>query len=238
MNQAARKLEYYLTPEHACNYLPGRQARTLVADPGFPLDRAYYTWLADKGFRRSGSYVYRPNCHGCQACVPVRIKVNEFSMSRSHLRTWRRNQDLCIHATPAHFKNEYFDLYHRYINTRHKDGGMENPTPSDFMQFLTCDWGETLFYEMRLDKRLIAVAVADRLDNALSAVYTFYDPDEHKRSPGIFAILFEINEAARLNLPWLYLGYWIAGCDKMHYKNRFSALQYFHGNHWSSHEPA
>lgn len=238
MNQTARKLEYYITPEHTCNYLPGLQARTLVADPGFPLNRSHYTRLADQGFRRSGSYVYRPNCRTCRACIPVRINVNEFSMSRSQRRTWRRNRDLTVRETSAEFQNEYFELYHRYINTRHKNGGMENPTPDDFMQFLTCDWAETLFYEMRLNKKLVAVAVADRLDNGLSAVYTFFDPVEYKRSPGIFAILFEIDETTRLELPWLYLGYWIAGCNKMQYKNRFSALQYFHDNHWSPFAPA
>lgn len=237
MNQALHKLEYYITPDHSCNYIPGRQARTLVADPGFPLNHRHYTRLANMGFRRSGSYIYRPNCLACHACVPVRVAVNEFSMRRSHRRTWLYNRDLAIKTVPAQFREDYFSLYSRYINTRHKNGGMENPTPTDFMQFLTCDWAETLFFEMRLDGRLLAVAVADRLDDGLSAVYTFFEPNAHKRSPGIFAILYEISEAARFNLDWLYLGYWIAECDKMRYKNQFTALQYFHGNGWKAYPP-
>lgn len=238
MNQAARKLEYYITPEHICNYLPGRQARTLVADPGFALNRTHYTKLADKGFRRSGNYIYRPNCPACKACVPVRIDTGNFILRRNHRRIWRRNQDLSVNTVPAQFRQEYFALYRQYINTRHKNGGMENPTPADFMQFLTCDWAETLFFEMRLEGRLIVVAAADLLDNGLSAVYTFFDPDTARRSPGIFAILYEVYEAAGLKLDWLYLGYWIADCQKMSYKNRFPSLQYYYDNRWNFSAPA
>lgn len=237
MNQAARKLGYYITPEHICNYLPGRQARTLVADPGFPLDRTHYTKLADKGFRRSGNYIYRPDCPACKSCVPVRIDAGRFTMNRNHRRIWRRNRDLSVRTRPAHFRQEYFALYRRYINTRHKNGGMENPAPADFMQFLTCDWAETLFFEMRLENRLVAVAVADLLDNGLSAVYTFFDPDVSRRSPGIFAILYEVHEVNALKLDWLYLGYWIAGCQKMSYKNGFTALQYYYDNRWGFSAP-
>ena len=188
----------------------------------------------DSGFRRSGEYVYRPRCGTCQACIPVRIPVNTFAPSRSQRRTWQRNQDLRISAQPAGFHEEHFALYRRYIADRHPGGGMDVEDPARYREFLLSSWSDTWCYEFRLDTRLLAVAVVDRLLRGLSAVYTFYDPAYADRGLGTFALLREISEAQRLELSWLYLGYWIEECPKMAYKNRFRPLEVFRDGSWQS----
>jgi arginine-tRNA-protein transferase len=186
------------------------------------MNRHVYTQLAARGFRRSGEFLYQPRCRNCHACIPVRVPVRQYLMRKSDTRIYKRNRDLKISI----------DLYCRYINTKHKGGGMDNPKRSDYMGFLSSSWMDTMFYEMKLNDNVIAVAVVDLLDDALSAVYTFYDPDCNKRSLGTFAILLEIREAVRLGLNWVYLGYWIEGCTKMNYKNQFRPIEYLQDNIW------
>ena len=232
------KLEFYITHEHACNYLDDRLAKTLVADPQFPVNRLIHSRLSGLGFRRSGSMLYKPHCDNCSACIPVRISVHEFKMkSRKHRRTWKINSDLRVQCRKAGYDEKYYDLYRKYVNEIHKDGGMDNPSPEDFMHFLLCDWADTTFYEILQGEKLVAVAVTDRLEDGLSAVYTFYDPAYRKRSLGIYSILIQINEVTKQGLDWLYLGYWIADCTKMNYKNQFDHIEYYSNNKWLSFVP-
>jgi len=227
-----QKLVFYATPPHDCNYLPERKAVTLFADPKFPKNMQLYSTLASSGFRRSGTHLYIPHCDNCHACISVRIPVSEFKLSRSQKRTWKKNSDIVIASLPADFSQEHFGLYKKYLAWRHPDGGMDNATEDAYMDFLTAHWTDTLFYEMRISGKLIAVAVTDVMNNGLSAVYTFYDPEESARSPGKYAILYQIAEAARLRLKWLYLGYWINECSKMQYKSDFRPHQIFRNNAW------
>jgi arginine-tRNA-protein transferase len=227
-----QKLGFYATPPHECNYLPDREAVTLFADPRFPKNTRLYSALADCGFRRSGEHLYIPHCSGCSSCVPVRIPVGEFSPTRAQLRARRRNQDLEIVARPAGFDQEHFELYRRYLGARHAGGGMDNPTAATYLEFLCATWSETVFFEMRAEGRLLAVAVTDVMQNGLSAVYSFFDPDVGRRSLGRYSILFQIEEARRRNLQWLYLGYWIKQCRKMNYKNEYRPLEYYVDNDW------
>ncbi len=227
------KLGFYATPPHDCNYLPDREAITLFADPRFRKNNRLYAALANNGFRRSGEHLYIPYCRNCSACIPVRVPVNEFQPNRRHLRCRRRNQDLIITERPAEFEAEHFDLYQRYLRHRHPGGGMDNPTPESYIEFLSASWSETIFFEMRDSARnLVAVTVADAMPDALSAVYTFFDPEQATRSPGTFAILYQTEAARRRNHTWLYLGYWIQECKKMSYKNEFSPLEYFQAGEW------
>lgn len=228
----AARTAFYTTPPHPCSYLPPRKAATLFADPAWPKDRRLYSLLSEQGFRRSGAHLYRPSCPGCHACVPVRIPVQDFRPRRNQRRTWEDNRDLDIGSDTARFRDEYFALYKRYLRARHPNGGMDDPNPEGFMDFLTAPWAETRFYEFRLRDRLLAIAVVDRLEHALSAVYTFYDPDYQDRSLGRLAVLHEIAEAKAQGLDWLYLGYWIAGCRKMRYKNEYQPLEYYVGGRW------
>lgn len=233
---AATRLGFYLTPQHACSYLPGRRARTVFADPLAAPDRRTQTVLAAHGFRRSGRYLYRPACPGCMACVPARIPVADFSPNRSQRRTLKRNADVELHVLPAEFRAEHFALYDRYQRSRHPEGAMLADDPATYLDFFLSEWSDTRFFEFRAGERLLALAVVDRLDDALSAVYTFYEPAEPARSLGTLAILRQIEEARRLGLRWLYLGYWIAGCRKMHYKANFHPLELYRDGAWRRHE--
>jgi len=229
---SAQKLVFYATPPHDCNYLQDRKAVTLFADPKFPKSMQLYSTLADCGFRRSGSHLYIPHCNGCNACISVRIPVNSFMPSRTQKRTWKKNSDVVTQALPARFNEEHFALYKKYLAYRHPNGGMDNSTEDAYMDFLTANWTDTVFYEMRNSDKLLAVAVTDVMNDALSAVYTFYDPDESARSPGKFSILSQIDQARNMGLTWLYLGYWIQACSKMDYKSEYRPQQIFQNNAW------
>jgi arginyl-tRNA--protein-N-Asp/Glu arginylyltransferase len=227
--------DLYLSMPHECGYLEDRIATTLFVDPHVPLTRGQYTALVQKGFRRSGALVYRPHCQGCNACVPVRIPVNRFAPSRAQRRNAKRNSDLVVQAVESGYRESHFDLYCRYQSARHRGGSMDVGDPVQYREFLFSSDFETRAYEFRPHddpSRLVAVAVADRLDDGLSAVYTFFDPAEQRRAPGVFGILWEIDEARRLDLPYLYLGYWIGQSPKMRYKTAYRPLQAFLHGEW------
>ncbi|MCC8998625.1 MAG: arginyltransferase [Candidatus Contendobacter sp.] len=230
-HDALYDLRMFLTTDYGCSYLPGRLARNLVADPAVT-NQGLYTQLADMGFRRSGDHVYRPHCRGCAACRSLRIPANRFQPNRSQRRIWARNQDLQMQALEAEFKDEHFDLFARYVMVRHSGGGMDPASPDSYWSFITSRWCPTGLCEFRRDQQLLAVAVVDRLDNGLSAVYTFFDPLEETRGLGTFAILWQIAEARRLGLDWVYLGYWVEHCGKMSYKTRFRPHEIFVAERW------
>ncbi len=232
MTAAWQSLTLYLSPPYGCSYLPEQVATNAVVDPAAELSPVLYSHLLGKGFRRSGNLVYRPHCERCQACIATRIPVEDFRPNRSQRRTWKRNQDLTVTTAPGRYTDEYFALYRRYLSTRHASGGMDNPTPESFEDFLLTDWGETVFFEFRLQDKLLGVAVADVVPDGFSAMYTFFDPDESRRSLGTYAILTLVEEAERKNKPWVYLGYWIENCRKMAYKTRFQLIEGFLGNEW------
>jgi arginine-tRNA-protein transferase len=227
------KLGFYATPPHDCNYLPGQEAITLFADPRFRKNTRLYAALAGNGFRRSGEHLYIPYCRNCSACVPVRIPVREFRHNRSQARCRRRNSDLRIRPCPPAFDSEHFALYRRYLAHRHRGGGMDDPTPESYVEFLTATWSDTTFFEMRAPNgALVAVSVVDAMPGALSAVYTFFEPDLAARSPGTFAILFQVEEARRRGCDYVYLGYWIEACRKMRYKRDYHPLEFFRDGEW------
>jgi len=231
MTELAR-LKFYATQPHSCSYLPEEQATTLFLDPSQPMDADVYADLSEMGFRRSGDHLYRPHCQRCNACVPARIPVATFSPSRQQKRILKRNADLEVSEARPAFVQEYFDLYERYIQQRHADGDMYPPSRDQFSTFLVRDLSFSRFYEFRLAGRLVAVAVTDLLPNGLSAVYTFYDPDEERRSLGRYAILWQIGEAARQGLGAVYLGYWIKNCKKMNYKTQYRPIELLINQRW------
>jgi arginine-tRNA-protein transferase len=228
----------YATPPHECSYLPEREATTVFIDPLFRKNSKIYSTLSQHGFRRSGEHLYRPQCHSCSACIPVRLPVASFTPRRNQQRTWKKNQDLQVTPTKATFKQEHFELYQYYLASRHQGGGMDHPSPESFVHFLTSSWSRTIFYEFRLQEQLVAVAVADFFDHGLSAVYTFFNPDYAERSLGVFAILWEIEEAKRLGKTWVYLGYWIKECHKMNYKTQYQPLEYYRQGNWHKDLPS
>lgn len=224
----------YETYPHKCSYLPNRLATTVFIDPYLRKDAALYNKLSRLGFRRSGEHIYRPQCQACEACLAVRVPIKQFVPRRSQRRTWQKNQDLIVREAPPDFQSRHFNLYRCYLASRHKGEGMDNPTVKSYMEFLTSSWSKTVFYEFFLKKQLIAVAVVDHLEAELSAVYTFFDPNYSERSLGVYAILWEIEEAKRLNFNWLYLGFWIKDCRKMSYKTEYQPIEYFYRGTWHS----
>jgi arginine-tRNA-protein transferase len=235
-----RPLALYLTTEHGCSYLDGRQARTLFVDPLARMDVGLYQTLIDQGFRRSGTHVYRPACRDCNRCVPVRIPVDVFRPNRSQRRNWVRTaREFSIVATQPVFDPGHFDLYLRYLEHRHSEGSMaDDSSVESFSRFLVEPWGgETCFLELRLGDRLVGIAVTDVLPYGLSAVYTFFDPDLSERGPGTFAILAQIATARRLGLPYVYLGYWIWESPKMAYKANYQPLEAWDGQRWTPLKP-
>lgn len=222
----------FQTLPHPCGYFAERTAQNLVIDPAAPqLPQIYDSALA-RGFRRAGGHVYRPQCPGCHACIPARVPVNEFVADRSQRRCLARNRDLTLRIASPAFTAEYFDLYRSYLGARHKDGGMDDPATEDFARFLFTAWSPTKFIELRLRERLLAVAVTDFTAAGLSAVYTFFDPDESARGLGTCAILRQIELARKNNLAFVYLGFWIARHPKMDYKARFAPLELLDGAGW------
>lgn len=228
----SRELAFYTSPPHPCGYLPRRSAVTVFADPSAPMDMATYGRLIDYGFRRSGAHVYVPRCPGCQACRPARLPVAEFAPDRAQRRTLRNNADVTTSILEPGLRDEQFDLYRRYIASRHPGGGMDDPSPDKYLEFLSCDWCETLFVEFRLKEKLMAVTMLDVLPHGLSAVYTYFDPELGHRSPGRYAVLWSIAETKRRGLAWLYLGYWIDGCRKMQYKQDYRPIELLLNGRW------
>lgn len=231
---SGRKLGLITSPSHPCAYLPGRDAATAFVDPATVLTSHHYDRLAALGFRRSGSYIYRPACRNCDACIPIRIPVADFMRRRRERRIWSRNRNVAVESVPCTFRQDHFLLFQSYISARHSGGSMDNPDPVLYQSFLTNEWGNTRLHEFRNNNHLLAVAVTDQLANGLSAVYTFFDPEEHRRSMGIYAILWQIQEAQRRQMDWLYLGYWIKECRKMNYKGEFRPLQILRDGRWKA----
>ena len=228
----ADDMRLFHTGEHDCGYWPGRTARDLVLDPRDTRLPRFYPRALELGFRRSGDIVYRPHCRGCRDCVAVRIAVDGFVPSRSQRRCLARNAAVEARVLPAERHDEHVALYRRYLGARHRGGGMDDHGAVEFEQFLVGRWSESRFVELREHGRLLAVAVTDLVPAALSAVYTFYDPEQAQRGLGTLAILRQLEWARRDDRRHLYLGYWIRGHDKMDYKRRFSGLERFEGRGW------
>jgi len=231
------ELEFCITEKHDCGYLKDRQATTIYVNPAIDLQQQHYSFLATKGFRRSGNHVYRPHCDSCGLCIPVRLNVNTFKASKQQKRCWNTNKEVSTLSHPAQYNEEHFQLYSRYLSARHPDGGMDPTSKVAYQDIIKSQWSHTELLEFRLHQDLVAVAVLDRLHNGLSAVYTFFEPDLEKRSLGILSIQHQVELAKHRNLQWLYLGYWNPQSQKMAYKNHFQPLQYFVDNDWLDDAP-
>ncbi len=228
----SQNLSLYITAEHECGYYDDRQTSNLIPDPQVEMNAALYSVLISNGFRRSGEFVYRPHCKQCSACTACRINVHNFKPNRNQRRCLKNNQDLTTHIVAARFSGEYLSLYSRYINGRHKDGNMADPKREDFISFLLNRWNTSVFIETRQAGKLLCVAVVDFLAAGPSAVYTFFEPTESKRSLGTFAILQQIWLAGLYHKNHVYLGYWIEKHPKMDYKQNFSGLEIYRQDQW------
>lgn len=215
----------FQTLPHGCGYYAERTAQNLVIDPAAPNLRELYGPALAHGFRRAGGQLYLPHCGACHACTPCRIPVERFAPDRSQRRCHKRNHDLAVCECTAGYTAERHALYRRYLQARHAGGGMDEASAEDFQRFLAAPWSPTVFLEFRERGRLVGVAVTDVCAEGVSAVYTFFDPDEGTRGLGTFAILTQIDYARSHALPHVYLGFWISGHPKMDYKRRFRPLE-------------
>jgi arginine-tRNA-protein transferase len=227
----------YMSQLHECSYLPGRDARNLFLDPMAKVNHELYQQLIDRGFRRSGCYLYQPACPSCSSCVSLRIPVDAYKPSRSQRRNWKRNSDqFQVNILNSDYSEEHYQLYKRYLMQRHPDGAMACNSPGQYTQFLTCDWADTQFVEFRNSGHLAAVAISDLLPNGSSSVYTFYDPQLTQDGLGVFALMWQIYHTKDIGLDWVYPGFWIEACNKMNYKSRFRPFEYWTGQQWVNHD--
>lgn len=230
-------LKFFTTRTHSCSYLDEQNATTLFLDPDTLPDQSLHSTLSHYGFRRSGHYLYRPHCEHCHACLSARVNVRQFQLNRRARRIIKRNRSVTVGWESPSSNREFYQLYARYIESRHRDGDMYPPNPEQFANFLMSEWSNTKFLCFRQQQKLLAVAVTDQLNDGFSAVYCFFDPDYHRQSLGTYAILQQIEICRQLQLPWLYLGYLIRDCQKMTYKTAFQPLEIYNGRTWIKDTP-
>ncbi|WP_114966676.1 arginyltransferase [Alkalilacustris brevis] len=237
--------QFYVTAPQPCPYLAGRTERKLFTSLQGETAEQLNNALSKQGFRRSQNVLYRPSCADCAACMSARIRVADFRPSRSQRRTLRRNAALQRRASSPWASEEQYSLFRRYLDNRHADGGMadmdifefaamieETPVRSRVIEYLrpaSADSGAAA----RSDAQdLVAVCLTDVLDDGLSMVYSFYEPDMSAASLGTYLILDHVALAREIGLPYVYLGYWVPGSRKMGYKARFGTLEVYHRGAW------
>lgn len=225
-------LHFYLTAPYPCSYFPGLQARSQVATPSFLINTALYSQLVREGFRRSSSYIYRPRCDDCCACVQMRVLAKQFTANRSQRRAWTQHALLEATLHPLQDKPEYYDLYQRYQRARHPDGGMDNDDHDAYQTFLLQSHIDTLLVEFREQGILRMVSVIDLLSDGLSSVYTFYEPDLPRARFGVYNVLWQIELCRKLDLDFVYLGYWIKNSRKMSYKTQYQPAEGLQNGLW------
>lgn len=246
--------QFYLTPAAPCPYLPGQMERKVFARLEGPLAQGLNNALTQSGFRRSQSIAYKPTCQGCHACISIRIPVGDFVFSSGQRRILHRNRDIVAREVSPQATREQYALLRSYLDARHASGGMNDMTLFDYAAMVEETPVKTRIFEYRQASphpsemadsenealpatgTLAAAALTDILSDGLSMVYSFFHPGLEKYSPGTFMILDHIRLARTLGLPYVYLGYWVAGCRKMQYKARFTPFEALMPEGWIRHD--
>lgn len=233
-----QKLQFYVTTGYSCGYLPNKMAQSLIAAPQHLVDANVYSGLIQQGFRRSGKFSYRPHCENCQECIPVRIILDQFSPNRSQKRAFKQHQNLTTTILPTGFHEEHYALYISYQHARHSDEKIQTEATSaeneieQYQSFLCQSNVESVMVEFRENNQLKMVSVIDIVRDGISAVYTFYETNDPSASYGTYNVIWQTLWAKSLNLPYLYLGYWIKDSKKMAYKQNFKPLEKLINGEW------
>lgn len=225
---------FYMSRPAPCPYLPGRMEQMVFTELSNMRDgERVHDHLSRAGFRRSQGVAYKPSCRACQACIPVRIRAADLEWTRAWRRVMRQNDGIVGRELPATALNEHYRLFRRYIQSRHGDGGMASMTFDDYAAMVQDSPVRSRMFEYRdASGALYGACLSDVLDDGLSLVYSFFDPDVADRSPGSFIILWHVQQAVLRGLPFVYLGYWIAESRKMAYKARFRPVEILTAHGW------
>ena len=226
------KIQFYTTTKYNCSYIDKMDAQSLVVTPYKSINQSIFQDLIEKGFRRSGQYIYKPNCKSCTACIPIRLPVQKFLFSKTQKRIYKKHGYFKVREAPLAFKQKHFDLYLKYQNKRHSFINNDQNNLDDYNDFLIKSNVKSKFIEFWDGDLLKIVSIVDIVSDGISAVYTFYDPDDEKVSYGTYSIIWLINWCNAQQLKYLYLGYWIGECDKMKYKTNFKPYELYIKGYW------
>ncbi len=229
---ALKKIQFYSTSSYSCGYIKNREAQSIVATPYNRINNEIYSDLIKKGFRRSGQYVYKPNCNECSACTPIRICAERFSISKNQKRAFRKTSPLSFKILPLEFKQDHYNLYVDYQNNRHRPQEGSESDEDDYNDFLIKSNVSSKIIEFRSEEKLKVVTIVDFIDDGISAVYTFFDTKDKRKSFGTYSIIWLIEHCKKEKLKYLYLGYWIDECAKMEYKTNFVPYELLINDSW------
>jgi len=223
--KALQEIQFYVTTKYSCGYINGQDAQSIVATPYKNINNTNFGSLINKGFRRSGQYIYKPNCKDCSACIPIRLLVSNFNASRSQKRVKKYLDKFSVKLLPLTFNEEHYNLYVSYQNKRHPNNIESENDATDYNDFLIKSHVMSKLVEFRLNNQLKMVTIIDIVDDGISAVYTFYDCSDQKLSLGTMSILWLLEFCKKENLSFLYLGYLINENQKMKYKTNFKPYE-------------
>lgn len=232
MSSLRTPIKLFETVTDQCPYLEHELSASILIDPDKPVKPALFSLLSKSGFRRSGSMLYSPKCPTCKACISVRVPSKEYQSTRSQKRVWRKNTDLTVTIEDVKFKQQHFELYLKYQQHRHPESTMCDDAPEKYISFLQSNFSNSKLVCFHDGTQVIGISAIDQFDGGISAVYTFFDPDQSHRSLGTFAIMYLLKLARLREIPHVYLGYWVDKSDKMDYKRKFKPLEGYQNRQW------